>query len=1271
VDLCSVQGVRQRTVITRGDSCDQMLECPGATRTGDAVISAVMRRMLWAGTVLALVLTGGQSVAAFGASSPGPSPTPSRAQSMAAEQSAAVSAARALGLGSGETLVVKDVMTDADGTTHVRYNRTFDGLRVIGGDLVSHRDKSGRIKSVSWNGSHTVAVASTQPKVSLTSANAAGTRKAALAQQATAATKGELVVYSGGSPKATPKLAYDVLTDGVLADQTPSRLHTVVDASTGGTLASWDEVQKGTGHGIYVGTVPIGTTAGPPYSMLDTVGNYTTDLNGLGDGTGIDITGTPGTIFTDPDNLWGNGTPSDPASAGVDAQYGAEKTFDYFKMIQGRNGIWDNGVGARSRVHYGNAYSNAFWDGTQMTYGDGVANARPLVELDVAAHEMTHGVTENTAGLVYDGEAGGLNEATSDIFGTAVEWYANNAADVPDYKIAELVNIRGDGKPLRYMDQPSKDGLSRDCWSSTLGSLDPHLSSGPLNHWFYMASEGSGAKTINGVQYNSPTCSGAPAVTAVGRDKAAKIWYRTLTTYLTSSNSYAAARDGAIQSAKDLYGAEPSVCTSIAASFSAIAVPVGAATCGTTPPPPPSGSNLLSNPGFESANTSGNTLWSPTTMVIGQWGTDQPARSGTWSAWLGGYGVAHGDSISKLITIPASSSATLSYYVHIDTLEQPGVAYDTVTVSAGSTPLQTLSNLDAAAGYQRRTVDLSAYAGQTILLSFSGSEDDSLATSFVIDDTWLSASSYFTAPAAPTGVAATAGNAQAVVSWSAPASSGGSAITGYTVTAAPGGRTATTTGATSATVTGLTNGTAYTFRVTATNAVGTSLPSLPSAAVTPRTVPGAPVGVVAAAGNSLAGVSWAAPASDGGSPVTGYTVTAAPGGRTATTNGATTATVTGLSNGTAYTFTATATNAVGTSLASLASAAVTPSSSTMAPWAPTGVTAIAGNTQAAVSWTAPASDGGSVVTGYTVTAAPGGRTATTTGATSATVTGLTYGTAYTFTVKATNAAGSSADSARSNSVTPTAAVTRLSDFNSDGSTDLVARDVAGRLWLYPGNGVGGFLGRRQIGGGWNIMTSIVTPGDVTGDGVGDLVARDTAGRLWLYPGNGSSGLSARRQIGSGWNTMNAITAAGDLNGAGRPDLLARDLGGVLWLYTVSGNAAVGARIRIGAGWNGFTVLGAGDLSGDGRADVLARDPAGALWLYRGNGAGGLTARTRAGIGWAGMSALVTPGNWDRAAGNDTLARDATGHLWFYPGNNAGGLGARRLIGSGWTGYTVN
>ena len=519
------------------------------------------------GAVLAVAVASGQGMTAFGASSR----SLTRAQGIQAEQSASVQAGQALGLGREEQLVVKDVITDADGSTHVRYNRTFKGLRVIGGDLVSHRDQSGRVESVDWN-SQKVAVASMTPKVALASAKARGATMASAEHKTTLASKGELVVYAGG---ATPRLAYDVLTEGFRADQTPSRLHTIIDTTTGAALASWDEIETGTGRGIFVGAVTLGTTAGATigagFSMRDSVGNSTTDLRG----STSDV--ATGTIFTDADDVWGDGTTTDRASAAVDAHYGAAKTFEYFNTL-GRNGIWSNGVGARSRVHYGFNYVNAFWDGTQMTYGDGAGNIHPLVALDVAAHEMSHGVTQNTAGLVYSGDSGGLNEATSDIFGTAVEFFANNASDKGDYLLGEKVDLNGNGTPLRYMDRPSRDGASRDCWSPSVGNLDPHLSSGPLNHWFYLASEGSGAKVVNGVSYNSPTCNDS-TVTAIGRDQAAKIWYRALSTYLTSNSTYISAREGAIKSAKDLYGVASPQCKGVAAAFSAIGVPAGPAKC--------------------------------------------------------------------------------------------------------------------------------------------------------------------------------------------------------------------------------------------------------------------------------------------------------------------------------------------------------------------------------------------------------------------------------------------------------------------------------------------------------------------------------------------------------------------------------------------------------------------------------------------------------------------------------------------------------------------
>ena len=272
-------------------------------------------------------------------------------------------------------------------------------------------------------------------------------------------------------------------------------------------------------------------------------------------------------------------------------------------------------------------------------------------------------------------------------------------------------------------------------------------------------------------------------------------------------------------------------------------------------------------------------------------------------------------------------------------------------------------------------------------------------------------------PKAPTSVKATAGNAQATVTFVPPAdSSGGSPVLSYTVTSSPGGITQTGSGS-PITVTGLTNGMTYTFTVTATNAAGTSPASAKSNSVKPvgPTAPLPPASVKATAGNAQATVTFTAPA-DGGSPITGYTVTSSPGGITQSGTGSPII-VTGLTNGTTYTFTVTATNAIGTGTASAKSNSVKPVGP-MAPKAPTSVKATAGNAQATVTFTAPA-DGGSPITGYTVTSSPGGLTASGTAA-PITVTGLTNGTAYTFTVTATNDVGTSPSSAKSNSVKPVA-----------------------------------------------------------------------------------------------------------------------------------------------------------------------------------------------------------------------------------------------------------
>ena len=329
-----------------------------------------------------------------------------------------------------------------------------------------------------------------------------------------------------------------------------------------------------------------------------------------------------------------------------------------------------------------------------------------------------------------------------------------------------------------------------------------------------------------------------------------------------------------------------------------------------------------------------------------------------------------------------------------------------------------------------------------------------------------------TPPGAPTGASATAGDGQASVSFTAPASNGGSAVTSYTVTSSPGGLTATCPGS-PCVVTGLTNGTSYTFTVHATNANGDSPESAASAAVTPVSVPGAPTGVSADPGDGQASVSFTAPADSGGLPITSYTVTSSPGGLTATCPGSP-CVVSGLTDGTSYTFTVHATNSEGDSAESGASAAVTPAS---LPGAPTGVSASAGNAQATVSFTAPASDGGATITGYTVTASPGGITATCPGS-PCVVSGLTGGTSYTFTVHATNDIGDSPESAASSAVIPVGPPAKPS-----GVVYTPGDAQIGVSFAVPADGgstITGYQVSTDGGLSWTTLTTTVTGGTVTG-----------------------------------------------------------------------------------------------------------------------------------------------------------------------------------------------
>ncbi len=538
----------------------------------------------------------------------------------------------------GDAFTARDVIIESNGAQHVRFDRKSRGLRVIGGDVVVHSNPNGELAGMSHSGVETAKSANAAfmrvtPEIAVRdgAVDAARDQAKSMFQGAMRSQPvAEKVFYARDRE---PTLAFDVLVKGISIDGTPSEMHYIIDAATNSLLDSFDDVRTlispdkaanlpmlaaidrgaidfggalagtiaegadastnvalssannvsslakaaatGSGKSLLSGTVSLNTnsiTGGYELRDLSRGSHYATNLSGATSGNG--------TTFTDADNVWGNFSTSSSRTAAVDAVYGQNLTWDFYKNVLGRTGIANDGRGAFSRIHYGSNYVNAFWsDGCFcMTYGDGNGSTYlPLVAIDVAGHEMTHGVTSRTAGLIYSGESGGLNEAVSDMFGTSVEFYANNANSRPNYLIGERVFASNNGVPtpttaLRYMFKPSLDGQSPDCYTSTIGSLNVHYSSGVANHFFYLLSEGAVSPAGFSLSASQLVCNGNTALAGIGRTAAIKIVYRALTTYMTSSTNYKGARTAMLSAASDLYGSTSAQYAAVAAAWSAVSV---------------------------------------------------------------------------------------------------------------------------------------------------------------------------------------------------------------------------------------------------------------------------------------------------------------------------------------------------------------------------------------------------------------------------------------------------------------------------------------------------------------------------------------------------------------------------------------------------------------------------------------------------------------------------------------------------------------------------
>lgn len=440
---------------------------------------------------------------------------------------------------------------EKDGSSQiVRLQQEVDGVPVFGSVVVGNVAKDGTLKAVVNDAINVKGKPGLAKKATLSEKKAIKLyQKAIKASEFEVAPKAELVIYP---VKDDAVYAYKV-TSTVLAGKEPSRWTYFIDANSGKVLNKFDQLAHATGTTVLGTSATFNTTlSAGKYYLQDTTrgkGVYTYDAKNR--------TSLPGTLWADADNVF-NATYD---RAAVSAHVNAAKTYDFYKNTYGRNSYDNAGARLNSTVHYSTNYNNAFWDGTKMVYGDGDGSTFTYLSgaLDVVAHELTHAVTEYTAGLVYQNESGAINEAVSDIMGTVAEYSVGSNFD---WLVGEDIYTPGvSGDALRSMSNPAAYGDPDHYSKRYTGTQDNggvHINSGIINKAAYLLGNG-------GTFYNV-------SVTGIGVPKLGAIYYRALNVYLTPNSNFSSLRAAVVQSAKDLYGSTSAEATAAAKSFDAVGV---------------------------------------------------------------------------------------------------------------------------------------------------------------------------------------------------------------------------------------------------------------------------------------------------------------------------------------------------------------------------------------------------------------------------------------------------------------------------------------------------------------------------------------------------------------------------------------------------------------------------------------------------------------------------------------------------------------------------
>ncbi|MCB1032560.1 MAG: M4 family metallopeptidase [Acidobacteria bacterium] len=414
-----------------------------------------------------------------------------------------------------EELVPTKVRRDQLGKVHVRFEQMIDGLEVVGAGMILHSDAAtGQVYAVNGN---------------FVSAKRA----------------------PGLSAMVPMNLQHRLETGGIKGEvlEGPDAVY-LLSQERDRAILTWRVRIKDTSEGVYSND----------YLFFDAANGKLVDRHATVHTAKSWRTYTANNGTSLPGSLLCTGAQSCGDSVAQNAHNFASTTYDYYSTKFGRDSLNGSGLALVSTVHFDVAYNNAFWDGTQMVYGDGDGTTfAPLSgSLDVVAHELTHGVTEYESNLVYARESGAINEALSDIFGTATEAWSDGAISANTWRLGEDIYTPNGSSTdaLRYMNNPTADGYSKDYYPSRLypGTCTPtnsndqcgvHGNSGIANLAFYLM-------VVGGTHPRAVTTNTVPAL---GMSKAEQIFYRAQTNYLTSSSDFSALRTATAQAATDLYGA--------------------------------------------------------------------------------------------------------------------------------------------------------------------------------------------------------------------------------------------------------------------------------------------------------------------------------------------------------------------------------------------------------------------------------------------------------------------------------------------------------------------------------------------------------------------------------------------------------------------------------------------------------------------------------------------------------------------------------------------